>query len=108
MGLGARMEVYTDGHAVPTDVHRTYPRFPGKDHQPNGAGPWEHRYWPTVPMERATAPSRTGWWPSAGSTLAEGNQVLAKLPRFNQRLRAYLPVNPELDLGGLCIKECAE
>ena len=109
-------------------VHRTYPRFPGKDHQPNGAGPWENwgspRYWPTVPRPKEGVERANGTFQDrlvaelrlAGAcTLAEANQVLAKfLPRFNQRFgvpadqaeSAYRPVNPELDLGGvLCIKE---
>ena len=80
-------------------VHRTYPRFPGKDHQPNGAGPWENwgspRYWPTVPEAKGRVERANGTFQDrlvaelrlAGAcTLAEANQVLAKfLPRFNQR-----------------------
>ena len=41
---GVPMAAYTMGMPSfkPGVVHRTYPRSPRKDHQPNGAGPWEN------------------------------------------------------------------
>ena len=97
-------------------VHRTYPRFPGKDHPQWSRAAWENwgspRYWPHSPeakgrVERANGTfhqagggTSSGWRLHPGGGESSAGQVL---PRFNQRFgvpadqaeSAYRPVNPE-------------